>query len=403
MTTAEPVVISEYGTAEVDLEAEAVVQLRRVVGTRLTVTPTERTDRWELRAGSHVGTVVVPGLRLLIRPKVEAANLFHMLEAGGSALGIGAGIFDYQQTHDLLPAFATFYARLLERTFARGIARQYLQQEDRLVTIRGRVDTKAQLRLAGLSLPVACTFDDYTSDIALNRLVRAAADRLLRLPGVTTPTRYALSALAARLEEVTALRTQDVETPTVFNRLNRHYEPVERLARLVLAGSTINEHAGATAAGTFLIDMNRLFEEFVESRLSRSLLGRLDVRGQYPTALDRQGLVPMRPDLVFLDSGRVVYVADSKYKVTATGFGREADYYQLLAYVTGLGLREGVLVYCHHDGAAPKRVAVRNTDVALHTWPIRLTGTPQQLDDEVATLAGWIFERMAPHRLLATA
>jgi len=30
--------------------------------------------------------------------------------------------------------------------------------------------------------------------------------------------------------------------------------------------------------------------------------------------------------------------ADTKYKITADGYGREADYYQILAYTAALGV-----------------------------------------------------------------
>jgi hypothetical protein len=53
----------------------------------------------------------------------------------------------------------------------------------------------------GLPLPAECRFDEYTADILLNRILRGAAVRLLRLPGVTIPTRQALQRLAARLGE----------------------------------------------------------------------------------------------------------------------------------------------------------------------------------------------------------
>ena len=50
-------------------------------------------------------------------------------------------------------------------------------------------------------------------------------------------------------------------------------------------------------------------------------------------------------------AGALTYVADSKYKVTADGFGREAD--QLLACTSALSLPEGLLIYCQHDGSTP--------------------------------------------------
>jgi 5-methylcytosine-specific restriction enzyme subunit McrC len=135
--------------------------------------------------------------------------------------------------------------------------------------------------------------------------------------------------------------------------------------------------------------MNKVFEEFIESRLRRYIARRLVVHGQWPDRLDVDAAVRIRPDLVFESAaGKVVYVADSKYKVTADGFGREADYYQLLAYTSALNLREGLLIYCQHDGSAPPReVQVRHLGTRLRTWAIRLDRTPSHVEQELQDLA----------------
>src|SRR5439155_23704977 len=131
---------------------------------------------------------------------------------------------------------------------------------------------------------------------------------------------------------------------------------------------------GTAGAAVFLVDMNKVFEEFVESRLRRYLVGRLVVHGQWPDRLDVAGSVRIKPDLVFESVAReTTYVADSKYKVTADGIGRETDYYQLLAYTAALNLREGLLIYCQHDGnALPQEIEVRHIGVQLRTWAVRL-------------------------------
>jgi 5-methylcytosine-specific restriction endonuclease McrBC regulatory subunit McrC len=107
-------------------------------------------------------------------------------------------------------------------------------------------------------------------------------------------------------------------------------------------------------------------------RLRRYLAGRLAVHLQWWDKLHVNGSVRIKPDLVFGPiSGVITYVADTKYKVTADGFGREADYYQILAYASALNLPEGLLIYCQHDGnIPPQQVEVRNLGTRLRTWAV---------------------------------
>lgn len=392
MTTVE---LREYRSVEVVLTADQARAVATAAGTALVVSQTFEPGRWQLTATSHVGTIVVDDLSILIRPKVPAANLFHMLEAGGSAVPVHPEAFEYERTGDLLPAFATFFAATLDRAVAKGLPRRYEALEERLIALRGRVDVKEQLRIGGLPLPVACRFDEHTADTQVNRIVKAAILRLQLLPRVSVFTRQTLARLAARFDEVSSLRPRDLAVATVFSRLDEHFEPIERLARLVLAGSSITNRAGGVAASTFLVDMNQVFETFLEASLASALRGRLTVLGQRPAHLDREHSVVIKPDLTFLRGRRAVYVGDAKYKLTDSGFGYHADYYQLLAYTTALDLPEGVLVYCRDADtpAPPQEVTVRHAGKRLHSRALTLAGGPADLDCEIDDLGKWIEQR----------
>lgn len=389
--------LQEYESLELELPATTVAELMRLCGTRLTVVPSLDRRSWTVRAGSHVGSISVDGLRVLIRPKVRAANLFHMLERGGDPLALRPEAFEYERSGDLLPAFATFFASVLERGLARGLPREYREMEERLLSIRGRVDIKRQFNAGGLPVPVACRFDEHTPDTQLNRILLGAVMRLLALPSVAVVTRQALANLASRFDGVPGPGPADLAAEVRFTRLNGHLQVAERLARLVLDGSSITNRFGDVEASSFLVNMNDVFERYLEAQLRRALEGRLEVTGQHTTTLDVEGHIGMRPDLLFRADARPCYVADAKYKLTSDGFGRESDYYQLHAYITALGLPEGVLVYCQHDGnVPPQHAVVRNAGVTLHTRALTLAGSPQDLDDEVQKLADWLSERVGP-------
>ena len=211
----------------------------------------------------------------------------------------------------------------------------------------------------------------------------------------------------------------------VFTRLNEHYKPALRLARLVLANLTLQDAVGETQASSFMLDMNALFERFVTKRLQRALRGRLKVKAQHRDQLDKEGTVAVKPDLVFRSAGTPNFVADIKYKLTDdTAAGRHPDYYQLLAYTTALDLPEGVLIYCldanrdasagefatgnpvsggpgtgslqtDDGGPAVRSVRVRHTHKVLHTYAVDLFGSTADVARNLDRLADWIADRAA--------
>jgi 5-methylcytosine-specific restriction enzyme subunit McrC len=389
------VVLTEYDHAPADLDTGQVRQLRRLARGAITLQLDDTASTWTVSSSHYAGTIVIPGVRILITPKVDTASLFYLLEASGRPVSTGPADFGYNTTQDLIPSFATFYARHLERTLACGIPRTYHEVHERLPGIRGRVDLPAQLRLAGLPLPAECRFDQYTADTRLTRVLRGAALRLLRLPGVTVPTRQALQRLTAMLSEAGPCTPEDIRGPAIFTRLDEHCRAAERLARLVLRNQTLHGSAGTASAGVFLIDMNTAFETLVATRLTRYLAGHLTVRPQQTRPLGHGGTTRIRPDLIFeRPSGTPVYVADTKYKITADGYARDADYYQILAYTHALDVPAGMLIYAQRDGSAPPTaITVGTQRTRLDTSALALSGTPADIEHRLSELARQITAR----------
>lgn len=381
--------LSEYNEREVVLRPDQVRALLAVGRNRFELHPTGDAQTFRLRATQHVGTVTVPGLQILIRPKVPLANLFYMLAVPGPKETWQETDFGYGVERQLLPAFATLFARAVDRALGRGPLRAYRLEHQRLSALRGRIDMAVQVRQPAIVTPLPCRYEDFTADVMENRALRAAIRRFLRLAGVPDRVRGILLHQLARLEDVAdELVSPDAVDRVPITRLNRHYAPALGLASIVLRDTTLLTDVGRADASALLIDMNRVFEAFVADRLRRALQPALRVRDQRPGYLDNERLVSMRPDLVFEQDGRPVLVADTKYKLTDDGRGRVGDYFQLLAYTTAMGLRAGLLIYCHSgSGTPPRAITVRRGGQRLWTQAVRVGGTRAELEEAMVQLA----------------
>jgi hypothetical protein len=104
------------------------------------------------------------------------------------------------------------------------------------------------------------------------------------------------------------------------------------------------------------------------------------------------GTARIRPDLIFESPpGKAVYVADTKYKITADGYARDTDYYQILAYTRALDVPAGMLIYCQRDGGAPPTaITVGAYHTRLDTSALTLSGTPPDIERRLAELANLI-------------
>ena len=103
-------------------------------------------------------------------------------------------------------------------------------------------------------------------------------------------------------------------------------------------------------------------------------------------SLDEGGRVHLRPDLVWQDGGRCVFVGDAKYKRLADERIPNADLYQLLAYATALSLPGGLLIYAKGE-RDPRSYTVRNSDKRLEVAALDLSGTLDEALERVEELA----------------
>lgn len=377
--------LTQYVERAVELTDAQAGQLAGRAKNIISVSPTSAKDRWALRAKHHIGTLVVGDCSFLIRPKIPPQNVFVMFDIGLPENAWHSEQFGYGTEGELLPAVVAWFARNVERTLGRGLIRNYRHHEDELVAIRGRIDVPRMLARGGLALPVACQFDEFSADTAENRYLKSAIKKALRIPGVDAPTRQKLRKSLGKLGEVSDARVLG-EQRFRYTRLNERYRPALRLARLIHEHVSLIDRAGTVEAASFLVDMNTLFERFVTERLRKLLRGHLEVVAQSTKYLDEERRIEMRPDLVFRRQGVPVLVGDTKYKIARDAQGRSADYYQMLAYTTAMGLNDAVLIYCQdpdHEGPIESTMKIKNTPKHLHLRAINLSGTPSEIEIEM--------------------
>ncbi|WP_406114555.1 McrC family protein [Kitasatospora purpeofusca] len=353
-----------------------------------------RSGHWRLRAGSKVGAVslAVPGgdpVVVRITPKVPIARLFFLIGYSLDPRGWRDGEVEVGDHDELLPALAHAVERQVDRALRQGLLQGYRAAEDTALVVRGRIREAEQIRRRfGAALPVEIAYDEFTTDIAENRILRAAVERLLRLPGVPGDVRRRLLHQRVRLADVTPL-VRGQELPVWHaTRLNARYHHALHLAHAVLGGSSPEHTAGELRMDGFLFNTNKLFEDFVTVALREVFRGTdRTCRLQDPHHLDEAGEIRMKPDFVLYGpEGAPQAVADAKYKAEKAGGFPDGDLYQMLAYCTALGLPDGHLVYA--KGNAPHAAhRVRHASIVIHQHALDLDRAPADLLGEIRSLA----------------
>jgi 5-methylcytosine-specific restriction enzyme subunit McrC len=387
--------VTRIELAELDRDVPirlTAAQGRRLVGSSVVIARPSPYDPelWLVSGSGKVGVAQVGDVEVYVRPKLSIQRLLFLVGYAQDPGGWRDETVSLPAAADLVPAFAQALWRQAERPLRQGLLQGYASRDDSSVVLRGRLRETAQMyRRPGLALPLEIRYDEFTTDIAENQILRTAIDRMLRIPRVDDGSRRMLRHLRRKLAEVTPIVPGAGIPSWSPTRLNARYHAALRIAEIVLRATSAEQGGGDVAVNGFLFDMPRVFEDFVTVALREELEARYGgrVEDQDRRHLDEADQVIMRPDIVWYLSGRPVAVIDAKYKAERPYGYPHADLYQMLAYCTVLGLDRGHLVYARGNAEAGGHM-VRRTDMELRCQALDLDSAPGALLAQVAALAG---------------
>ncbi len=311
----------------------------RAVAPSITVTPTVgREGHYDLIPGSWVGAINLDALAIEIRPKLPIDRALFLLSYAVDPRSWKQMGFDFSEHASVLEAIIPGFAFQARRAIRRGVLQGYRTEETALATVRGRLRFDDQIRNRfGLFPPAEVRYDEFTQDIEVNRLIKAAIARLGRMRIRSDAARRSLRLFDSALETVSLVHYDPRQLPdVVYTRLNEHYRPAVELAKLILRSTSFELRHGEVRASAFLVDMNEVFENFVVVAL-RDVL-RLSARtfpqgaSGRPLRLDSAERIALKPDLSWWDGGACTFVGDVKYKRVNVAGVEHHDLYQLLAY-----------------------------------------------------------------------
>jgi len=334
-----------FGTGEED-EARTLTEsdrklVRRLGPRRLIVR--ELCRGIEIQATSYVGIVPFDAFTVQIQPWITHEDFLRIIDYAygvrrAELLPTGIASIEAGHVTDLLIAVTAGAVRNL---ITRGLHQSYLEHEETMPTARGKVMFAGLATNPAPAVALPCRFEKRSTDIQLNRVVTAIMGLARKL---VTSTELLLR-VSRYHEYLRSLSTPVTLSEGVFsqalgnlNRLTTHYETVLRLGWLIfLAASPSSAETPGLQFPGFLLDMNRVWEDFLE-RLLREffppgyrVMAQSKLESPYHVV---KGHTPRhRPDLVVLDpNGRRVCIVDAKYKFYDRRHVASGDLYQLTVY-----------------------------------------------------------------------
>lgn len=307
-----------------------------------------------VRFAQFCGVIQLDDLILEILPKIHGKEerpescrtaLVQMLYSARimrTHKGAQAGI--NTQQHSLLDIFIQHFCHDLHTQILQGKLRNYIEQEENLSVMRGRLVIPQHVRHNLVHKErLYCRFDEFSEDMLLNQILRFTL-RLLIPWTRSGKTKKQLTELLMHFNGISDAPITLQSFKLLKNdRITQRFQPVLEQCRLFIAAVKPDILAGSTPLFSLLFDMNRLFEAWVAEKLkpwAHQQGWHLRTQGPRKYLAMRDGDSPqfqLRPDIALVDDNGVPQlIADTKWKLLNEADQKlgvsSSDMYQLYAY-----------------------------------------------------------------------
>jgi 5-methylcytosine-specific restriction endonuclease McrBC regulatory subunit McrC len=318
---------------------------------------------WRILVRNAVGVIRVDELQIVIKPKVPLDHFIYLMSFSSLAPRSIADRVHIAESTDLLELIASWYMQSLEAILRRDLIRDYHEWSDELSIIRGQLDAvpTAQKFYSG-RVNFDCMYDEFSSDTALNRVLRSAATRVVGQGGFSNDLRRRASRAIDRIGAISELQPADLLARA--DRRTGHYAGALALAHLLLKCEARTIDRGNKHAWSFLIPTADAVEEGIRCIIAEALAPRFRVVKQgmrlTPTSLT------VNPDLVFV---QLSAIGDVKYKLSTQEWPR-TDLYQAVAFASAFKANVAVVV-CFGATSDSGLPAVPFGDIQVNSvvWP----------------------------------
>ena len=242
---------------------------------------------------------------------------------------------------------AELMAAILEKGIAtqlkRGLGRQYIQKTESLSSVRGKINITDSIKAQTIiNKQLICSYDEFSVNSALNQIIKATVNMLLRL-NVSKTRKKNLRKLMVYFSDVDLVDLHLLNWNVQFDRNNQTYYMLISICYLVVKGLLHTQTDGSLKLMDFFDEqrMCRLYEKFILEYYKKEFPQIKASASQIPWQPDddMNEMLPVMQTDIMLEHGGDLLIIDAKYyeRTTQAQFNKHTlhsnNLYQIFTYV----------------------------------------------------------------------
>ncbi|TYB90009.1 MAG: hypothetical protein FXF54_09375 [Kosmotoga sp.] len=287
-------------------------------------------NKYSLEASHFVGCFSVEENQFQINPKINMSSFFYVISKVYDLVRYIEKTVEFSSASKLIEHLLKMLLKEAERLLRQGLFSRYTAYQEWLNMIRGKVIMKSLVNHFWDPSQLECAYHEYSPNVLENQLVLKALINAQKIPAITiTPARINSVINKLWAVEEKDLKGKDVDK-VIFNKLNNRYKTALALSKFFLDNIGLKNETQGTQIKGFFIDMNKLFEKYIERVLDNEDWENIEIKKQSSESFARLPEFTIRPDIRFTENDATTMILDIKYKKTTKP--AQVDLYQMNAY-----------------------------------------------------------------------
>ena len=297
----------------------------------------------------------------------------------------------------MLEAFVHLFLTNVHELVRRGLARRYVQMEENLTYLRGRMLFAEHIRENMIDQSrFFVSHDEFSENRPANRLIHKVLELLTSQ--ITDSINYQ-SLRQAKIAFTDIPPSMNVHADWQNHYVDRNmksYESVMQWVKLFLFNEGLTTYSGKHDNVSLLFPMEQVFEDFVTNSFRRYQdKYRVQAQGpwKYLATKDDHGVFTMKPDISLISNNTVNFILDAKWKKVDVGSANrkhnidQDDMYQLFAYGKNYKCKAVALVFPKTDRFdKPFEYKFTNEGLILKCLPFDVEKPEESVSDSMVEL-----------------
>jgi len=251
------------------------------------------------------------------------------------------------EEEQLIDILIAFFVRKCQKLIKQGLLKTYNTHNEDVNFLRGKLLLKQQISHQIRHRPVfACEFDELEYNNLENQILLFTLLQsywLTKSDSLRRDSRILIRQFSNLVDKKQL--TLDTFEKINYNRLNKHYQKLHNLCKLIMSAAGISDfyQERKNVVSSFFVDMNIVFEKFVSRLFREYYIPEYIIeeqKGKKVWTSDVEASTSIRTDILLSHTSGKKIIIDTKYK---RKLSRE-DPFQIYLYVNEYKLKEGYAI-----------------------------------------------------------